>query len=195
MPSDPAYIETKQIMLGNQVMKPEFRPLAEWIDETYGVKTINIFYETVDAIGRPRIEICFEHSADEAIFYCSEGLNYDSKKQNEIAKKFQENLKEQRLMQPRSLLGCLKKKVKPKYDAENLLVIYGSFESVAKIEANQGIPEFKVTNLKNEFKNTDIWKVSRQFSGTTIFLYTKSKLKSMKTLKNTQSGLTNTSNC
>ena len=48
MPSDKDYKETKQIMLGKKVMQPEFKPLAEWIDKTYGVKTINIFYDTID---------------------------------------------------------------------------------------------------------------------------------------------------
>jgi hypothetical protein len=40
MPSDKDYKETKQIMLGKKVMQPEFKPLAEWIDKTYGVQSI-----------------------------------------------------------------------------------------------------------------------------------------------------------
>lgn len=37
MPSDKDYRETRQIMLGVKAIKPEFRPLAEWINKTYGV--------------------------------------------------------------------------------------------------------------------------------------------------------------
>ncbi len=56
MPYDADYLETKQIMLGEAVMKKEFLPLAEWVDETFGVKTINIVYDTIEEGKRPRLE-------------------------------------------------------------------------------------------------------------------------------------------
>ena len=76
MPSDKDYKETKQIMLGKKVMQPEFKPLAEWIDKTYGVKTINIFYDTIDKGNRPRLEIYFEHPKGKAQFNGPNGFNF-----------------------------------------------------------------------------------------------------------------------
>lgn len=46
MPSDKEY-KTKRIKLGTEKMKPEFVPIAEWIDKNFDVKTINIIYDTL----------------------------------------------------------------------------------------------------------------------------------------------------
>lgn len=177
MPSDKDYKETKQIMLGKKLIKPEFEPLAEWIDKTYGVKTINIFYDTIDKGTRPRLEICFEHPQEKAKFMGSNGFNFDTEKQKCIGEKFKDSLKEQGLIQETGFLGLFKKSANSKYKTENIWVIYSDFESIARIEANEGVPEEKVKALKNELNNQDIWEISRAFSGTTIFLYTDKQVK------------------
>ena len=177
MPSDKDYKETKQIMLGKKVMRPEFKPLAEWIDKTYGVKTINIFYDTIDKGNRPRLEICFEHPKEKAQFNGPNGFNFDSGKQKAISKKFKETLKEQGLIPDSGLFGLFKKQATSIYKTENIWVIYGDFESIARIEANESVPEKKVKELKAELYNKDIWEISRAFSGTTIFLYTDEQVK------------------
>lgn len=177
MPSDKDYKETKQIMLGKKAMRPEFKPLAEWIDKTYGVKTINIFYDTIDKGTRPRLEICFEYSKEKSKFNGPNGLNFDSVKQKAIGKKFKETLKEQGLIQDSGLLGLFKMQATLKYKTDNVWVIYGDFEAIARIEANESVPEQKVKELKAELDNKDIWEISRAFSGTTIFLYTDEQVK------------------
>ena len=175
--SDKGYKETKQIMLRKKVMKSEFKPLAEWIDRTYGVKTINVFYDTIDKGTRPRLEICFEHSREKSQFKGSDGFNFDSDKQKTIGKKFKETLVKQGLIKKSGFFGLFKKSPTSKYKTENIWVIYGDFESIAKSEANESIPESKVKALKNELDNKDIWEVSRAFSGATIFLYTDEQVK------------------
>ena len=67
-PYDPDYQETKLILLGEAFMKEEFRPLADWVDQTFGVKTINIVYDTIDNGNRPRLELCFEFEKRKIIF-------------------------------------------------------------------------------------------------------------------------------
>ena len=42
-------------------------------------------------------------------------------------------------------------------------MIYGDFESIARIEANESVPEKKVKELKAELDNKDIWEISRAF--------------------------------
>lgn len=183
MPSDKDYKETKQIMLGTKAIKPEFKPLAEWIDKIYGVKTINVYYDTFDKGTRPRLEICFERQWEKAVFIEQNGLNFDSDKQKKIGRKFKETLKEQGLIQESGLLRPFKKTATSKYKTENIWVIYGDFESIARIEANESIPEEKVKALKKELTNVDIWEISRFFSGTTIFLYTDEQVKKYKNSK------------
>ena len=56
-------------------------------------------------------------------------------------------------------------------------MIYGDFESIARIEANESVPEQKVKELKTKLDNNDIWEISRAFSGTTIFLHTDEQVK------------------
>lgn len=177
MPSDKDYRETKQIVRGKKAMKPEFKPLAEWIDKNYGVKTINVFYDTIDKGTRPRLELCFEHPREKAVFNEPNGFNFGTDKQKAIGKKFKETLKEQGLIQESGLLGLFKKPPLSKYKTENILVIYGDFESIARIETNESVPEEKVKALKKELDNPDIWEISRAFSGTTIFLYTDEQVK------------------
>ncbi len=177
MPSDKDFKETKQIMLGKKAMKPEFNPLSEWIDRTYGVKTINIFYDTIDKGTRPRLEICFEYSREKAQFNGPNGFNFDSDKQKAIGNKFKETLAKQGLIQESRLFGLFKKPATSKYKTENIWVFYGDFESIARTEANENVPESKVKALKNELDNKDIWEISRAFSGTTIFLYTDEQVK------------------
>src|SRR5690349_13460073 len=105
MPSDKDYRETKQIMLGKATMKSEFRQLADWIDKTYGVKTINIVYDTIDNGKRPRLEICFEFEKERTKFLDQNNMNFDEKKQKAIALEFRKTLEEQGLIKKKSFLN------------------------------------------------------------------------------------------
>ncbi|OYU97381.1 MAG: hypothetical protein CFE21_03565 [Bacteroidetes bacterium B1(2017)] len=177
MPSDKVYKVTKQILLGKKEMKLEFKPLAAWIDNTYGVKTISIFYDTIDKGIRPRLEICFEYASEKDLFMGLDKCSFDTEKQKAIGKKFEEILIQQGLIKGTGLVGLFKRQIPSKYKTEDIWVIYGSFESIAKIEANESIPEGKVTALKEELNNQDIWEISRAFAGTTVFLYTDEQVK------------------
>jgi len=165
MPYDQDYQETKQIMLGNTTMKPEFKKLAEWIDKTYGVKTINIFFDTIDEGTRPRLEICFEFEQEKAPFYNKNKLNHQRDAQQAIQDKLEEVLKEQDLLKT----GY--------YFTDNLWVIYGSFAPVAKWEANERVSQEDLLQLKKEINNSDLWEISNRFSGVVFFLHTDAQVK------------------
>lgn len=60
---------------------------------------------------------------------------------------------------------------------KDLWVIYSAFEPVAKIEVNEQIPESRIKQLKAEINNSEIWQISRAFSGVTFFLNTDEQLK------------------
>ncbi len=177
MPWDKDYKVTKQIMLGNKAMKPEFKLMAEWIDKTYGVKTINVIYDTIDNGERPRLEIYFEYEHEKLVFTDKNSFNFDRKKQKAIAGKFKEALKEQGLIEKKEFLDFFKKSSKSKYNTSNIWITYAAFEPIAKIEANNSIPEDKLVELKKHIDNKGLWEISRAAWGITFFLHTDQQVK------------------
>jgi hypothetical protein len=178
MPSDKEYKATKQIMLGKTTMNPDFRQLADFIDQTFGVKTINIIYDTIDKEKRPRLNICFEFEREKQSFNENSGhFNFDSKKQKIIADKFKQTLKEQKIVKGKGLFDFLTKPQNEKYKTGNVWVFYSAFEPIARIEANESVPQDKVVQIKKELDNEELWEISRAFSGTTFFLYSDEQVK------------------
>lgn len=109
-PSDKEYKLTKQIILGNSTMNQDFLSLANFIDKTFGVRTINIVYDTIDNGTRPRIGIYFEFEKEKQCFNENNGaLNFDSKKQKLIADKFKQTITEQGLVKKKGLFSLLTK--------------------------------------------------------------------------------------
>ena len=157
---DTSYQETKQIMLGNASMKQEFQPLADWIKEVYGVKPINIIYEYVDVVQRPRLEICFEF-VNETSSFMKNKLFFDDKKGNAILDKFKQLLQS-------------------KYNTDNMFVIVGNFSKIAKEDINNSIPKNELEMLQNELSCKDLWTIDKCFSNVTFFLYTDEQVKKYK---------------
>lgn len=180
-PSDKEYKQTKQIMLGKETMNSDFRPLADFIDKTFGVRTINIVYDTIDKGTRPRIGIFFEYSHEAQGFYQNNGVvHFDSNKQKLIANKFRQTLIEQGLIKENGFFDFLGKSEKTKYQTDNIWIYYSAFEPIARDEANESVPQEKVMQLKTELNCEDLWEISRCFSGTTFFLYTDEQVKQYK---------------
>jgi hypothetical protein len=172
-PFDKEYKSTKQIMLGKKAINSDFLPLADFIDKTFDVRTINIVYDTIDKGTRPRIGIYFEFEWEKQSFNKSNGVvNFDSKKQDLIADKFKQTIIEQGLIKKKGLFDFWTKSENEKYRTENIWVYYSAFEPIARDEANESIPQDKVMQLKTELNCNDLWEISRFFSGTTFFLYT-----------------------
>jgi hypothetical protein len=177
MPTDKDYQETKLIKQGKRNMNPDFLVLADWINSTFNVTVINIFFDTIDKKdNRPRLSIIFEYHKDELKFRNGLKGNYDSKKQKIIADKFRK-LVNQETRKISLIDKLLNKKPDLKYNTEDLFVVFTSFEPIAKSEVNSTIPESEVKKLKKELDNPDLWEISRCFSGTTFFLYTDKQVK------------------
>jgi len=177
MPSDKEYKVTKQIMLGKQTIPSEFQPLADWIDRKFDVKTINLYYDIIED-GSPRLGVYFE-TQEEANSFLENGefTNYDSTKQKQISDRFKELLAKQNLLERNSFFDFLKRSNDKKYKTNNIWVYTSAFEPIAKIEANENVPQDNVMQLKTELNCTDLWEISRCFSGTTFFLYTDEQVK------------------
>lgn len=177
MPSDKEYMQTKRIMLGTEKIKPEFVPLAEWIDDTYDVKTVNIIYDTLDN-KTPRIQICFEFEKEKNKFITQDIFYFDKPKQKAIGKKFSEVIKQQGLSKDSnpisSILGLNKNGL---YLTDNVFVIYGAFEPVAKLEATYKITNKQMEEFIRSFDNSDIWTISIGFTIPTFFMFSDEKVR------------------
>jgi len=177
MPSDKEYTQTKRIMLGTDKMKTEFVPLAEWIDNTYDVKTINIIYDTVDN-KTPRIQICFEYEKEKNKFLTHDISYFDKSKQKEIGEKFTEIIKQQGLSRSKSsisnIFGINKNGI---YLTDNIFVVFGAFEPIAKLEATYKITQKQTEEFIKSFDNKDIWTISIGFTIPTFFMFTDEKVK------------------
>ena len=177
LPSDKEYTKTKRILLGTEKMKEEFLPLAEWIDKTYGVKTINIIYDTIDKGVRPRLQICFEFEKEKQKFL-NDGVTYfDIDKQEAIGHQFEKTLLEQGLIRKKTFLDNFKPANNQPYLTENIWVIYGAFEPVAKLEATYKITKEQTEKFIKSFSNQDIWTISIGFTIPTFFMFTDEKVK------------------
>jgi len=132
MPSDKEYKATKQIMLGKATINFDFRQLADFIDQTFGVKTINIIYDTFGKEKQPRLNICFEFEREKQSFNDDKGnFNFDNKKQKVIVNKFKQTLEEQKIIEKKGFFGFFAKTKNEKYKTDNVWVCYSAFEPIA----------------------------------------------------------------
>lgn len=173
--TDPDYIDTKIIKRGHKQLDPVFQGPADWITQTYDTKVLNIYYDKIEVDkNRPRLNIIFEFFQEAEKFKDRIG-NFDSIKQKAVADKFREVLKHD--TSKHNIIARLISNITHlKYDTKNLLVIFDSFEPIAREEANQNIPESKIENLKTEIGMKDLWTIYRQFSLATVFFYTDKQL-------------------
>lgn len=177
LPSDKEYTQTKRIILGTEKMKAEFVPLADWIDKTYDVKTINIIYDTLDN-KTPRIQICFEFEKEKNKFLTQDISYFDKTKQKAIGEKFGETIKQQGLSKSNnSISKIFSSNNNGIYLTDDVFVIYGAFEPIAKIEATYKITKELTDQFINSFHNKDIWTISIGFTIPTFFMFTDKKVK------------------
>jgi len=175
MPSDKDYKSTKKIKQNISNIKEEFEPLAKWIDKKYGVKTLNILFDYIhNNKSHPRLQICLEYARDKGKFMDNRTYNFDKIKQKEIAKKFGEITLDYKLSNKTS---WIKRILGLTYKSNNLFVYFSDFESIAKIEANQSIPEKKIQKLKSDLNNEELWEIAPRFSEVTYFFYTEEQEK------------------
>lgn len=174
LPSDIAYQETRLIMQGKTVLNPRFKLLAQWIEDTYGVKPVNIIYDTIENSERSRLEVCFEFESDKAKFLDSNHFAPDKEKQQAIAEQFGKLVEAKKALVPAGTGHVAD--TETNYHAEGIWVIFSAFDRVAKMEANESIPPESIETLQKELANDDLWCISRLFAAATFFVYTDKQL-------------------
>ncbi|AEH02711.1 hypothetical protein [Lacinutrix sp. 5H-3-7-4] len=174
MPSDKDYKSTKKIKQNISNIKEEFGQLAKWIDIKYNVKTLNLIFDYIDNDkSNPRLQVCLEYAKDKGKFMDNKTYKFDERKQNEIAKKFVEITSDYELKNKPNWIQIL---LGLTYKSNNLFVYFSDFETIAKDEANEKIPDKDIKKLKSEINNPEIWTIDRRFNCATIFFYTDKQL-------------------
>lgn len=167
--SDKAYKKTKLIKQGKRQIEEKFKPLAKWISENYEVFVLDIQENLMKHNNNVRIAVHLETQHDAMKF--RKGTDYlsgfDSKKQNEVAEKYIEIGK--LLKTPRK--GFLGKFFKKNPNMNDIFVSFSAFDRIAKIDANELIPEKRVKQLYEVFELPEIWTISRCFDSATLFVY------------------------
>ncbi len=175
MPSDKDYKSTKRIKQNISKIKEEFEPLSKWIDKKYDVKTLNLIFDFINnSKSHPRLQVCLEYAKDKGKFMDNRTYNFDKTKQNEISEKFAKITSDYEM---KNKPNWIKKILGLTYKTKNLFVYFSDFESIAKIEANENIPEKEIKKLKSEISNPELWEIDRRFDCTTYFLHTNEQLK------------------
>ncbi len=152
---DIEYIHTKRIKKGQLNLESPFLEFAEWFLKIYGFRPLNIIYDIIEHNKRPRLQVIFEKYQDVRWFRADNKLFLNSTRQEEVAAAF------------RNLILDY-----PQFSADNLYVIFNSFEPIAKEEANGKISNQRLDKLKSDLSNNDIWEIRRNFSTGIFFFYT-----------------------
>ena len=173
---DKEYQLTKLIKQGKSNIDSKFQPLADWINQTYDVQTMNVIYDIINPDKRPRLQIIFEFGKDKVKFLNS-NFNFDSEKQQAIADQFIKSLQTQGLIKKESILSFLTKETM-EYKTDDLLVVFSAFEPIARDEANESVPIEQIQKLKEQIANKDIWEIKNSFSAAIFFFYTEVQVES-----------------
>ena len=180
--TDPDYLDTKLVKQRLKKLDPFFQELAYWIQKKYASKLLNVYYDKIEN-HRPRLNIIFEFEEDTNKFKDNRG-NFIADKQKAVKEKFDrillgepeknKNFFSRIFTKAKSAVFDIADKLK--FDTDDLLVIFDTFEPVAKEEVNRNISQAQIDDLERELKTKNVWKIHREFSTTAIFFYTNDQI-------------------
>jgi hypothetical protein len=160
-PGDDDYQETKLFKLGKRALLPPFRELASWIEESHAAKVLNVRYDRPELLNRPRLSVIFER--EESRIQFMDGANFKREKQAAVAEKFRE------IVAASPSLA---------FDTDHLLVIFQSFEPVARTEANWNIERSELDEIRSNLAHLSLWEIWPSWDSVTFFFQTDAELKS-----------------
>jgi hypothetical protein len=159
--SDTEYRNTKLIKQGKTTLDESFTILADLIKKKFGVKPINFHYDVLTHNNTPRLQVIFERRIDAKVFHSKKKLLFFKMDKEKI------------------IANLFHKVFGYKYRTDNLYVIYGTFENIAKEEANLNVPEKLINDLKNKYVPQDLWEIRKTFASAIFFFLTDEEAKSV----------------
>lgn len=157
-PSDVEYLKAKEIKKGEESIPHPYSDLADWIRSRYSVSVLNVSYCEIEPDNRPRLSIDLETEVDRQVFERNR-FSVDPKKSSAVISKFKEISENARL----------------NLSFKNMFAIFSAFEPIARIEANEKVPERLANNLIKQFRHENIWCIQKMFSALIIFYYSETE--------------------
>jgi hypothetical protein len=161
MPSDADYKQTKRLKTAGTPLASPLKELAEWIEARYDVHVLNIILDTVEPHERARLNVVMEWE-QEALKFRQNIIGFDAARQREVREQF---------------VSIASDVIRRRLDLTTLFVIFTSFESVARLEANGRVTDRDLERLKKRMNDEDLWKIRPRFAGVTFFFYTDAQLR------------------
>jgi hypothetical protein len=161
-PRDDDYQQTKRLKRTGAPLESPFKELADWVGAKYGVRVLNVVYDTVIPDNRPRLTVILETQEDAVKFRDGALGNFNRIDQKSVQEHFQTILSEQRDL---------------RFNTRRLFVIFVAFEPIARVEANESVTKEEIRRLKAKLANKDLWEISRCFDSVTFFFYTDAQMK------------------
>ena len=149
---DIEYKNTKLIKQGKTTLDESFTKLADLIKNKIGVKPINFHYDVLTHNNQPRLQVIFEKRIDSEKFHSKKELSF------------------LKLDKEKIITDLFREVFNDKYRSDNLYVTYGTFENIAKQEANSNVPENVINELKIKYARQDLWEIRKTFSSAIFFL-------------------------
>jgi len=180
-PWDKAYQETKEILLGNKPIHPDFVPIADFISRQFGVTPINIIYHKQGDSKRPSLIVCVEYEAQAALFHDASNPPFLDKIKERLIIDYLKGLWAHSIHS--KVKGIWSGSGAHQYVVRDIAIFFSAFESVAKMETNQRIPIADISRLKETIHHSDLWEISRIGSHVTFFLQTDQQVKELENSK------------
>jgi hypothetical protein len=124
---------------------------------------VNILYDRVIPDNRPRLYVMLDLEEHVRKFTRGAWFNYDPTIQDEILGHFRSLIRQQRRRR--------------EFDIKGLFVVFGSVEHIARMEANDRVPEEEIQALQERLNNPDLWLIRPSFDSVVFFFYTELQAK------------------
>ena len=157
-PSDIEYKLTKEIKKGLSKLESPFDLLADWINEKFNVRPLNIIYDLLPHDNRPRLQVIFDNQSDSVLFAGKNGLFPDRLKESQILDRFKTIIADS-----------------PGYKIDNIFIVFSSFEDVAKQEVNSMVSSSEISLIKEKI-DFEIWEIYKEFYSVVFFFFTNQQL-------------------
>ena len=172
-PRDPEYAEAKLYKLGKRRMVAPFSTLAEWIEQKYGVRPLQVRLYTPGegALNRYHLVVVLDRDKERARFRSKDRLNFDQHKQAAIGEQFLALVREAEHDQSvlSKLIPFRKARMTMPSSMENLFVVFSAFEGIAREEADNAVKDSECEHLAKEL---GLWKIHHQFGAVTFMFET-----------------------
>ena len=137
---DPDYQHTKRIRQGKASIDPSLAGYVPWLEQAFGIKVLNLIYDTRIVTGAAQLRVVVERESDCAQFQSLEG--YDKAKQEQAKQAF---------------IAYTDSRGMHRFDDDSSFVIFTAFEKIAVREAHGRVSHKQKEGLIHRLGDPRLW--------------------------------------